>query len=209
MRQVREAILRGAAADEQDVQQVEVVPPPLVVNNPDDLTRVIVSPDRWAVVRQGDPDGAPEALVARLRAGTEEFRQQGLARFGVRSRWILPYEAGGWDELLGQYRRAFLSGGPHSEYGADATIVFDPSPDVSPDARVQSGPMRREQLETFLLFPEELPDVPELLLFADVDWRVMNAGNIEFRTLEQHIRSGVRYASEVADTLGARFAEAG
>ncbi len=176
----------------------------MVFNAADDGIRVIIQPSLVAVIRQGEIDGAVDAIIGRLVRVQREFADLGVARVGVRSAWLQAVEDDSWDDLVERFRRGFIAPGPSYERGTDLSLAFS-SHGEDPGYHVQCGPMDREQLhDQFLPFPEKY-ESPERLLFADVDYWVSTVSPFNRRRVVDVMREALTFASGFADILSTQF----
>lgn len=121
-----------------------------------------------------------------------------LARTGVRSMWIEPFE-GTFADLLTAYKKKMLGSNVLSEEASDVGFVLD---FVDEDCKVSltTGPMEMQQLKTqFLNFePEGIPDV---FIFSDIDRATTNETKYSNKFLSEFIRRGLDYGGERAKML--------
>lgn len=121
-----------------------------------------------------------------------------LARVGVRSMWIEPFE-GTFADLLAVYKKSMLGSNILCKQASDVGVVLD---FVDEDCKVSqtTGPMETQQLKTqFLAFePESIPDV---FIFSDIDRATTNETKYSNKFLNGFIRQGLDYGEERAKTL--------
>lgn len=121
-----------------------------------------------------------------------------LARVGIRSMWIEPFE-GTFTELLTVYRKSMLAKTILSEEASDVGLVLD---FLDEDCKVglTTGPMEAQQLKTqFLTFEEKT--IPDVFIFADIDRATTNQTKYSNKFLSEFIRKGLSYGEKRTKTL--------
>ena len=121
-----------------------------------------------------------------------------LARVGVRSMWVEPFEST-FADLLTVYKKSMFASNILSEQASDVGIVLD---FVDEDCKVSltTGPMEAQQLKSQFLAsePERIPDV---FIFTDIDRATTNETKYSNRFVNEFIQQGLDYGEEQAKKL--------
>ena len=121
-----------------------------------------------------------------------------LARIGVRTIWIEPFE-GTFTDLLKVYKKSVLGSNILCEQASDVGLVLD-FVDGDYNVSLTTGPMEAQQLKTqFLTFEQET--IPNVFIFGNIDRATTNETKYSNKFLNEFIQQGLGYGEEQAKTL--------
>ena len=172
---------------------------PFRIDLSSDKTSVEVSRTSWTIhTEKSGGISAKAHWIRELLSRVKSKRYLGdadVSTVSVDSAWISPF-AGRWEDIFGQYSRAFFSPAAFPAEAMDVSALFDAKL-AAAEVHVQSGPMTSEQLlQEWVRFLEP-EQAPNLLLFVLHSYRTSHEISIALPAGIDHAETEVRRLESV------------
>ena len=157
---------------------------PFRIDLSSDKTSVEVGRTTWTFhTEKSGPIGEKALWLTELlsRAKSRNYlRDSEIGVVSVESTWVSPY-AGSWEDILGQYCRAFFAPAVFPTEVVDVSSIFD-AKIADAEVHVQSGPMDHQQLLQQWVRFSSSEEVPDVLLFVLHSYRTSHDIDIALAT---------------------------